>query len=224
MIAMPGLWPFRPRLQHAFILLACALAVIPGAAAQSSPPSTLAAPPQTSSSDKSIATAVRDSKAPKNSHAKKVFTDDDMDAGTSPLPRLKMDGIDNTDQIIAEVGNYRKSHTPEQTEQVLHDWYDEYDSQLAAAIENNQSRQTLMQENQRNGYELCQQGGDYEQCAKRQMSEAVGARNDQTTIARNNALIHRLQTAFMKIRNSLYPYNLHYGWFKIRTTNNIDSY
>ena len=167
---------------------------------------------------------MRDAKAQRNSHAKKVFTDDDMDASTNPLPRLKMDGMDNTDQIITEIGNYRKTHTPEETEQVLHDWYDEYDSQLRAAIEDTQSRSTLMQENQRNGYELCQQGGDYEKCAKRQMSEAVGARNDQATIARNSALIHRVQQAFMKIRNSLYPFNLHYAWFKIRTTNNIDSY
>jgi hypothetical protein len=211
---------FRRLLGWNLFLLSFALS---GAEGQSTPASTLTAPPQTSNSDKPVAAAVRDSKAQKNSHAKKVFTDDDMDANPSPLPRLKMDGVDNTDQIITEIGNYRKTHTPEQTEQVLRDWYDEYDSQLRAAIEDNQSRSTLMQENQRNGYELCQQGGDYEQCAKRQMSEAVGARNDQTTMARNNALIHRLQQAFMKIRNSLYPFNLHYAWFKIRTTNNIDS-
>jgi hypothetical protein len=43
-------------------------------------------------------------------------------------------------------------------------------------------------------------------------------------IGPNNALIHRLQSACMKIRNSLDPYNLHYAWFKIRTSNNIDSY
>jgi hypothetical protein len=205
-------------------LIIFALAVASAAGGQSTPPSTLAAPPQTPNSDKPVAAAVRDSKAQKNSHAKKVFTDDDMDATASPLPRLKMDGIDNTDQIIAEVGNYRRTHTPEETEQVMHDWYDEYDSQLRAAIEDNQSRSTLMQENQRNGYELCQQGGDYEKCAKRQMSEAVGARNDQTAFARNNAAIHRLQQAFMKIRNSQFPFNQHYAWFKIRTTNNIDTY
>jgi hypothetical protein len=156
-------------------------------------------------------------------HAKKVFTDEDMNAATGPLPRLKMDGIDNTDQIISEVGNYKKTHTPEQTEQVVHDWYDEYDNQLAAAIRDNLDRQTLMQENQANGYDLCRQGGDYEKCANRQMSEAVAARNDQSTMARNNALIHRLQNAFSKIRNGMFQYNLHYIWFKIRTTNNIDS-
>jgi hypothetical protein len=213
----------RARAQRILILLGSVLAIVAPALAQSSPPSTVSAQPQTSTSDQSIAGAVRDSKAQKAPHAKKVFTDEDMDAATGPLPKLKMDGIDNTDQIISEIGNYKKTHTPEQTEQAVHDWYDEYDSQLAAAIRDNLDRATLMQENQSNGYDLCQQGGDYEKCAKRQMSEAVAARNDQSTMTRNNTLIHRLQNAFSKIRNGIFQYNLRYSWFKIRTTNNIDS-
>jgi hypothetical protein len=42
-------------------------------------------------------------------------------------------------------------------------------------------------------------------------------------MARNNALIHHLQNAFSKIRSGVFQYNLRYNWFKIRTTNNIDS-
>jgi len=211
------------RSQRILIQLGCVLAIGAGAMAHSSPSSAVSTQPQTSASDQSVAGAVRDSRAQKAAHAKKVFTDEDMDAATGPLPKLKMDGIDNTDQIISEVGNYKKTHTPEQTEQVVHDWYDEYDNQLAAAIRDNLDRQTLMQENQANGYDLCRQGGDYEKCANRQMSEAVAARNDQSTMARNNALIHRLQNAFSKIRSGMFQYNLRYSWFKIRTTNNIDS-
>jgi len=216
-------WRMRVRSLWVLVPLGCFLAIVAGAMTQSSPSSTVVAQPQASTPDQSIAGAVRDSKAQKAPHAKKVFTDEDMDAATGPLPKLKMDGIDNTDQIINEIGVYKKTHTAEQTEQVVHDWYDEYDSQLAAAIRDNLDRATLMQENQSNGYELCQQGGDYEKCAKRQMSEAVAARNDQSTMARNNALIHRLQNAFSKIRNGIFQYNLRYSWFKIRTTNNIDS-
>lgn len=201
MIAMLALSTFRVRFHRNFILILFCAAAISGAAAQTVPPSTLAPPPPTSSSDKPVAAAVRDSKAQKTPHAKRVFTNEDMDANIGPLPPLKMDGIDNSDQVIAGIGEYRKKHTPEQIEQAVRDWYDEYDSQLAAAIQDNQNRSVLMQENQANGYDLCRQGGDYEKCANRQMAEAVGARNDQTVIARNNALIHRLQNAFMKIRN-----------------------
>jgi hypothetical protein len=214
---------FRMGSCRKLVLFCCTAAVLTEAAAQNPPPSSLSGPPPTSSSDKPIAAAVRDAKSQNKSRAKKIFTNDDMDAATGPLPRLKMDGIDNTDQIIAAIGEYKKSHTSEQVEHAVRDWYDEYDGQLAAAIQDNLNRQVLMQENQANGYDLCRQGGDYEKCAKRQMSEAVGARNDQATIARNNTLIHRLQNAFMKIRNGLNLYSLHYNWFKVRTTNNIDS-
>lgn len=204
-------------------MFSVACVFISQAAAQSTPPSSMVPPPPTSSSDTPVAAAVRDSKAQKTSHAKKVFTDDDVEANTGPLPKLKMDGLDNADQIITEIGNYKKTHTLEETEQAVHDWYDEYDRQLQAAIQDNQNRQTLMQENQMNGYDLCRQGGDYEKCAGRQNSEAVGARGDQQAMARNNALIHRLQNALMKIRNGVVQYGLHYTWFKVRTTNNIDS-
>jgi hypothetical protein len=218
----------RRRSWFEVILFCFAVGAIPQLAAQSPPPSSLSGPPPTPSSDKPIAAAVRDSKTQNKSRAKKVFTDEDMEAVTGPLPRLKMDGIDNTDQIIAAIGEYKKTHAPEEVEHAVHDWYDEYDGQLAAAIQDNLNRQILMQENQANGYDLCRQGGDYEKCAKRQTSEAVGARNDQATMARNNALIHRLQNAFMKIRNGLGQYGLgqyglRYTWFKVRTTNNIDS-
>jgi hypothetical protein len=97
------------RSQRILIQLGCVLAMIAGAMAQSSPSSAVSAQPQTSASDQSVAGAVRDSKAQKAGHAKNVFTDEDMDAATGPLPKLKMDGIDNTDQIISEIGNYKKT-------------------------------------------------------------------------------------------------------------------
>jgi hypothetical protein len=38
----------------------------------------------------------------------------------------------------------------------------------------------------------------------------------------NSALEVRIQHVFMKVRNGLVRYNLHYDWFKVRTTNGID--
>ena len=194
-------------------------AMICSAQTSSSPSS----PPQ-SSDPNSVAAAVRDSKAQKTSHAKKVITDDDLTSvATGPFPRLKMDSLDNSDQIIREIGNYKKTHTAEETEQAVHDWFHEYDDQLFTAIQDNKNRSILMQENQANGNDLCQESGDYEQCRNRQISEARGARNDWQVMARNNALIHRLQNALMKIRNGIAFFGLRYDWFKVRTTNDIDS-
>jgi len=101
-------------------------------------------------------------------------------------------------------------------------WYGRYDQDLAAAIQDNQTVQSLREENASNGYELCRQGGDYQSCENRRRAEYIGQRHDQYTISRNVALEVRTQHVFMKVRNGLMRYNLHYDWFKIRTTNGID--
>jgi hypothetical protein len=88
-------------------------------------------PESTANQDKSIATVAREGKANK-ARAAKVFNDDDMEVHKSPLPVLNLEGDDNTDLILQAIAKYKESHKPEQTEQVIHDWYDEYDAMLAA--------------------------------------------------------------------------------------------
>jgi hypothetical protein len=184
-----------------------------------------AAPPQEPADTGSpLAAAARSAKAQKATHVKKVFTDEDMEAIAGPLPRLKMDGAENADEVVAAISKYKVTHTPEQTEQAVRIWYDRYDEMLAAAIQENQDMTSLRNANVSNGYELCQQSQDYQQCQNRQMAEQRGARSDQLEMAKNNVLIVRVQHSFMKVRNGLQMNNLRYDWFKIRTTNNIDQY
>jgi len=171
-----------------------------------------------------LATAARSAKTQKSGHAKKVFTDEDMEVTAGPLPRLKMDGAENADDIVTAITQYKAAHTPEQTEEAVHIWYDRYDEILAAAIQENLDMMVLRNANVSNGYELCQESQDYRQCQNRQMAEQRGARNDQVEMTRNNSLIVRIQHSFMKVRNGLQMNNLRYPWFKIRTTNNIDRF
>ena len=135
-----------------------------------------------------------------------------------------MDGPENGDLIVAAIAAYKTGHTADQLERAVHVWYDRYDEMLAAAIQENQNMQVLRSANMSNGYELCQESGDYEHCQKRQMAEQRGARSDQVQIMNNNQLEVRIQHAFMKVRNGLAQNNLRYEWFKIRTTNGIDSF
>lgn len=183
-----------------------------------------AAAPDSSSSDPSLAGAARTAKAQKAGHAKKVFTDEDMEASEGPLPRLKMDGAENADDVVAAIVKYKLTHTADETEQAAHLWYDRYDQMLAAAIQENQNTTTLRNANVSNGYALCQESQDYQKCASRQMAEQRGAMSDQQEIIKNNNLTVRIQHAFMKVRNGLQMNNLRYTWFKIRTTNNIDQF
>jgi hypothetical protein len=172
----------------------------------------------------SLAGAARRAKAEKTQHAKKVISDDDLESSAGPLPKLTLDGAENADDVVAAIKTYKETHTPEQTEHAVQRWYEKYDQELAAAIQENLDLRALREANVSNGYEMCQQSQDYEQCTARQRAEARGARSDQAEINPNNNLIVRVQHSFMKVRNGLLMNNLHYEWFKIRTTNNIDRY
>src|SRR5690349_17116643 len=136
-------------LSAAVLMLASSLGL-----AQSGQP---ASPSQIPAQDNnSLAAAARDAKA-KKEHAKKVFTDDDMEATAGPLPRLKMEGAENADDVVAAISKYKTTHTPEQTEQAVHIWYDRYDQMLAAAIQENQDIASLRNANVSNGQALCQE-------------------------------------------------------------------
>ena len=181
-------------------------------------------PEKSSDSGDSLAGIVRRGKAEKASHAKRVWTDDDLDPAAGPLPRLRLQGPENADEIVSAIAVYKQTHTPAQTESAVHSWYSKYDEELAAAIQENQDLTILREANVANGYELCQQSQDYEYCQNRRNAEARGARDDQMKIKANGNLTLRTQHAFMKIRNGLTQNGLHYDWFKIRTTNNIDTF
>lgn len=150
-----------------------------------------------------------------------------MEVADGPFPRLKTDGLDNSDEVILAITKYKSTHSPEQTEEAVHMWFDRYDQILAAAIQENQDTATLRSTNMSNASALCQesQGSqdvqDYQKCASRQMAEQRGAMNDQHVYMKNNLLVVRIQQSFMRIRNSLQINNMRYPWFKIRTANNM---
>jgi len=131
---------------------------------------------------------------------------------------------ENSDEVMAAITTYRVNHTAEQTERVVGIWYERYDEILAAAIQNNIETRVLRDANTSNGYELCMESRDYQQCNNRQMAEQRGARNDQIQIAKNFNVESRIQQAFMGIRNALMMKNLRYDWFKVRTTNGVDKF
>ncbi len=190
--------------------------------AQQSPVAPAAPEPTATGTEQSLGAVARSSKKQASSHAKKVITEDDMDAIANALPRLRMEGAENSDEIIAAIGKYKATHTPDETEAAVQAWYERYDEDLVAAIQDNQTVQSLREENASNGYELCRQGGDYQACENRRRAEYIGQRHDQYTISKNMALEVRIQHVFMKVRNGIMRYNLRYDWFKIRTANGID--
>lgn len=175
-----------------------------------------AASPQATANSADLAALARNAKAQKTAKAKKVFTDDDVEANVGPLPRMKMDGADNSDEIVAAIAKYKETHTPEQTEQAVQTWYERYDEMLVATIKENREMQSVGSVNRSNANELCQQSQDYEQCQQRQMAEQRGSRSDQNRMSNNFTLMNRIQNVFRKVRSGLQTNYLLYPWFRIQ--------
>jgi hypothetical protein len=211
---------FRSRLLLAFVFVFALL--LPACIAQQTSVAPAIPEPTTTGTEQSLGAVARNSKKPGSTPAKRVITEDDMDAPANILPRLRMEGAENGDEIIAAIAKYKQSHTPEETEAVVQGWYERYDEELAAAIRQNQTVNSLREENNSNGFEICREGGDYQKCEGRRRAEYIGGRHDQSTIMSNTALEVRIQHVFMKVRGGIMRYGLRYDWFKIRTTNGID--
>jgi hypothetical protein len=215
--------PIFERFSQQTAQLALILALFaPAAFAQQTAVAPTAPEPTFSGSDQPLGTVARNSKKPGDTHAKKVITEDNMNA--MPLPTLQTDGPENSAEIVAAIGEYKRTHTPEETEAAVRVWFERYDQDLAAAIKHNQVVNSLREENASNGNEMCREGADWQKCEGRRRAEYIGARHDQYTISKNWALETRIQHAFMNVRNGIGRYNLHYDWFRIRTTNGIDTY
>jgi hypothetical protein len=84
-----------------------------------------------------------------------AIPEDDMESAANALPRLSMEGAENSDEIMAAIGKYKESHTSAETEEAVEAWHERYHQDLAAAIQDNQSVQSRREENASNGYELC---------------------------------------------------------------------
>ena len=175
---------------------------------------------------KSLAEIAREAKQNKTAHAKKVLTDDDLDQH-GPFPRIEMDGTDNSEEIVQSIGDYNKKHKPEETEQALHDWYDEYDQMLAAAIRDNTQIQERREATSYAGNRMCYGNynpANYKKCQEEQQAEMWGRRDDTFSIRDNGVVTSRIQQEFMKVRNGICRFNLRYTWFKIRNGNGVGSF
>ena len=170
-------------------------------------------------SDASLAAAAKEARKNKNAHAKKVVTDDDVVPQRGPLPALSFNGDDNVDSVIEAIGEYKKTHTKEETEQVVHEWYDEYDSILQAAIRDVMETSGRRSSTVYNGYWGCEDSPNYQNCVARRRAEMRGSHDDQ--MQNSGFTVGRIQQAFFRMRNGLSSLNLSYKWFRVRSGNGI---
>lgn len=159
----------------------------------------------------------RDGKA----KSKVVINEENFVTNRGPLPDLNLDGLDNSDDVFKAIDKYRLTHSKQETEQVVHDWYDRYDAMLEHAIQ--QNFDIVAQAQDRATYPT-RYPDDYKRYAEQRGIEVRSAIQDERLMRKNNLLTARIQQGFQKIRNSLLGMGLRYEWMKIRFGNGNGSW
>ena len=176
-------------------------------------------PADAQESSKSLGEIAKEAKKNKPVQAKAVITDENLDVKRGPLPKLNLEGPENFEAVVQAIGDYKSKHNPQETEQVLHDWYSEYDSMLATMFRENIELQSLRESNTYYSNESCGQGVNYQKCMQRQRAEARGTRQDRSVMKNNWATAYRVQTGIMRVGEGMNRYNLKYDWWKVRYIN-----
>jgi hypothetical protein len=168
--------------------------------------------------------------------AKRVFDNEDMSALRGPIPAITEQGEENTEEILTAIHEFRAGHDPASTEDAVHRWFDEETQVLSDAIAANirlQKHNQMRAENAQDtlSYRAYNYPVDYDSSRYRESitsqvwSQRVEARSSQ----QNAEVIMRIQQVMMRVRGDVIcrPYKTApaaYDWFKIRTSNGINSY
>ena len=195
------------------LLVAAVLAVVAVAQPQSTPP-------------KSLAEMAANANTKKTDHAHVVLNDET--ASEKPIiPNIWENDCDNTDAIMAAITEYRRTHTRNETEELIHNWYDRHAQQLDHAAEENRRIQRGRQE-QYYGYPSYDYGnmrpGDYRQYYEAQQAASRSAYDDQWRYNQNYQLIYRTETVFQKVKYGIRRMGMDFDWLKLRCGINFCTY
>lgn len=174
---------------------------------------------------KSLAEVARDSRKEKKEQAKIVLSDDTSQLHKEAIPDVFYGGIDNIDEILKAIEEYRGSHNLQETEAVVHIWYDKHDALLENAIEENRRIEQRDRDRQL-GYSVSDaHPRSSEEYQEMQRVELISRREDMKHKQENSLLSARIQQAFGRVRVQMKgKYGMNIEWFKIRCGNGNCSY
>jgi hypothetical protein len=174
----------------------------------------------------SLGAAAHNLKGQNATPTKHVFTNDDMEATNEPLPRLNMNisQPDNSADVVAAILSYRQTHTPKQTEDAVHSWFDLYDRTLADAIQAFNDHQSARQTSAKTIHEPCPTGEFKADCEKQQQAEWKNLLKSDPNLNQDNRTMGRIQSGLKNVRDGLRMKNVRYSWFTIRSSNGYDTF
>jgi hypothetical protein len=166
---------------------------------------------------------------------KRVFTDDDMSIRKSPIPSIALQGVDNTEEVLAAIHAFRATHDAAATEEEVHAWFDQQTEVLSAAIDantqqqkHNQMRMEAAQDRSPYPYNYAYDP-DSSKMNERMTTERWSQRVQMRSSQENFQVIGRIQQALTKVRLDVIcrPNKNQagaYDWFKIRAANGVGLY
>jgi len=161
----------------------------------------------------------------KKDPAKIVLSDETQQLRKSVIPDVFSGGIDNYDEILKAIEEYRGTHNPQETESVVRAWYEKHDAMLANAIEENRRIEQSERDRQM-GYPVTDaKPRSPEEYQEMKRVAIISRRDDLKHKQENGLLMARIQQAFTRIRPVLKSkYGMNIEWMKIRCGNGNCSY
>ncbi len=171
----------------------------------------------------SVARSLQDTKA---APTKRVFSNDDMEASDEPLPRLNLNisQPDNSAAIVAAIVTYHQTHTPKQTEETVHAWFDLYDRTLADAVLGFNEHQSARQTNAKSMHEPCPTGEFQADCEKERQAAVHNLMQSDPVLSQDNRTMGRIQNGLRNVRDGLRMRDIRYPWFTIRSSDGYSSH
>jgi hypothetical protein len=168
----------------------------------------------------SLADVARQNREQKRPKAKIVYTEETLTAAKGPIPEIRADVTDNSEEIVAAIEYFRSKHTAKETETTVKDWYDSEDSKLAYEYSQTEDmyRGSWAYASEDNYPTTQQQYRERELAANRAYS--VKRQSVQESSERKQ----RLQSRLGKVRTGIRKLGLNYDWFKVRCSNADCSY
>jgi len=160
----------------------------------------------------SLVDAARQARATKAKTASRVITDETLAIDRSAIPDLNLEH-DNVADIVKAIGEYKSSHTAEETEHVVREWYNRYDHLMQRAADENAAIRSRQEDQRIQPREYTTD--DYRQYREEMLEQARSQAQDQKLLRENGTMNGRIQSAFYKIKSDiLAKYRLNYEWLK----------
>jgi len=180
---------------------------------------------QSGAPPKSLAEMAAQANSKKTEHSHVVINDETVSAQKPIIPNVWEDDCDNTDAIMAAITDYRRTHTRNETEELIHAWYEKHASRLDHAAEENRRIQRGREEHSNYPYDYGDLNPrDYRQYYEAQQAASRSAFDDQWRYTENYQMIYHTETVFQKVKYGVRRMGMDFDWFKLRCGINFCTY